>query len=65
MIQKIITVTSSKPKCYHHNGWFKMVTFKWWIFDFRRKYFLCTDCEDLIPLEEADEIRNTFKDQIK
>ncbi len=54
-------VTSSRPKCYHKNGWFKVVTFTWWMFDFRRKYFLCTDCEDLIPLEEADEIRKSFK----
>lgn len=53
------------PQCYHKNGWFKSVTFKWWIFDFRRKFFLCTNCEDLIPLEEAEEIWKNFKDKKK
>ncbi len=50
-----------KPKCHHRNGWFKSVTYKWWIFDFRRKFFLCTDCEDLIPLEEAEDVWKNFK----
>lgn len=59
-IEISMTITTPKPKCYHANGWFKAVTFKWWIFDFRRKYFLCTDCHDLIPLEQVDEIRKTF-----
>lgn len=59
MIQTV-TITI-KPKCYHKNGWLKIVTFKWWIFNFKRKYFLCTDCEDLIPLEEAQEIQKTHE----
>lgn len=60
--EQIFTVTfTCKPQCHHRNGWFKSVTFTWWIFDFRRKFFLCTDCEDLIPLEEAEEVWKNFK----
>ena len=62
MKENIMTATiTCKPKCYHKNGWFKSVTFKWWIFNFKKNYFLCTDCEDLIHLEEFEEIRKLDK----
>lgn len=54
--------TSTRPKCWHKNGWYKAVTFRWWIFSFVRKYYLCTDCEDLIPLEELKEIDKHYKE---
>lgn len=39
---------SYKPKCSHANGWNKTVYFKLWVFTLKRRFFLCTDCNDLI-----------------
>lgn len=60
----IITI-SLTPKCNHSKGWYKVVTFRFWLFTFKRKFFLCTDCEDLIPIEEVKEIWNDVKSQNK
>lgn len=51
MIDFTTTVTL-KPKCPHHTGWFKQVQFKFLGFRIIKKFFLCTECEDLIPLDE-------------
>lgn len=50
-----------KPRCYHRNGWYKSVVFKWWIFKSVKRFFLCTDCHDLVPLEEFEDIQNQIK----
>jgi len=58
----IITINLT-PKCSHSNGWYKVVTFRFWLFTFKKKFFLCTDCEDLIPIEEAKELWNDLERQ--
>ena len=51
MEKTAITISSNILKCKHKNGWFKRVTIKWFIFYFSKDFFLCIDCEDLVPIE--------------
>ena len=61
-MEHLISVTfTCKPQCHHRTGWYKSVVFKLWIFEVKRKFFLCTDCQDLIPYEEALDIWQNFK----
>lgn len=50
-----------RKKCYHQNGWNKYITFNFLWFKFKRKFFLCTDCEDIIPIDDAKRIWNEVK----
>ncbi len=45
----------SAPPCKHANGWFKTVRFKKWGFEFKQRYFVCTDCCELITEKEIKE----------
>lgn len=47
-----ITVFGKRLNCKHKTGWFKTVIIKKWWFEVSAKYFLCLDCEDLIPIDE-------------
>lgn len=60
-----ITSTSTKPLCYHHNGWYKTVRFNWWIFNFKKNVFWCIDCKDLIDMKEVNALRKQEQKQYK
>ena len=49
------TITCS-GNCKHKTGWFKTIKIKKWCFEFTEKYFLCLECEDLIPIKKYEEV---------
>lgn len=45
----IVTITSTtEPPCKHENGWNRVVRVKWWLFTFKKKFFFCTDCHNVV-----------------
>jgi len=56
MSDRIITITITNNHCKHRTGWFKTVRIKKWWFEISAKYFLCLECEDLIPINEYNKI---------
>ncbi len=56
MIQTF-TVSGKRFYCKHKTGWFKTVRIKKWCFEVSAKYFLCLECEDLIPMDEYENAR--------
>lgn len=60
-----MSFTTTKKWCNHRNGWHKTVNVKWWLLNFKAKVFLCADCEDIIPLDEAERIWKSRKDKIE
>lgn len=49
-----VVVTSTIPDCKHHNGWFKRLVFKKWLFTFERVYYFCMDCHEVILKNNLD-----------
>jgi hypothetical protein len=47
---------STKPDCIHNNGIYNTIEFKFLIFTKKREYFFCTDCLELMPIEEANKV---------
>ena len=43
-----VTLTDKSHYCKHGNGWYKTIYFKIWIFTFKKRVFLCLDCENII-----------------
>ena len=46
------------PPCTHRNGWYQTVSF--WIF--RKRVFLCLDCERIIDMKELKAARGANAD---
>lgn len=57
-----ITSTSSMKECEHFNGFWKRINFKKWIFNFDKRYYVCTDCRDVF---DNDYIVRFWKNIIK
>lgn len=61
-MSEVRTITYNfKRKCDHANGWNKTVYFNLWIFKIKRRFFLCTDCNDLIPIDDAKKVWSGIK----
>ena len=56
------TVSAKRFYCKHSKGWFKTIRIKKWWFEVSAKYFLCLECEDLIPIDEYE--RNTKQNSL-
>ena len=55
MDKEINTFTVGGKKCYHHNGTYRCVEFKIWIFKFKKRVFVCSDCVDVLSLDRFRE----------
>lgn len=53
-----ITHSGKRFHCKHNTGWFKTVRLKKWCFEVTGKFFLCLECEDLIPIKEYERLKN-------
>jgi len=56
MIQTF-TVSGKRFHCKHKTGWFKTIRIKKWWVEVSAKYFLCLECEDLIPMDEYENVQ--------
>lgn len=48
-----ITWTSTKQPCEHKNGWYKTIYFDWFIFNFKKPTFICTDCHEVLTVNKT------------
>ena len=65
MKTETITCSSKNFYCKHKTGWFKVIRIKKWWFEVSAKYFLCLDCEDLIPIAEYEKTQSELINNLK